>query len=190
MRHQEINAQRESQLSLQQGEGDKGGEVDKNREPRFIVDHNVGKLAKWLRIMGYDALLFRGADDGRLIDIALKEGRVILTKDTQLMRRRVITGGRLKAILVEDDNPEQQLRQVVRTLDLDYNFRPFSLCLECNRPLIPRTKEEVQDLVPPYVYRTQEQYMRCPACQRIYWRGTHWQAMTANLSRMMSSEGL
>ncbi len=179
-----------SSPSACQGEGDRGGEVHKSPEIRFIVDHNVGKLAKWLRIMGYDSLLFRGADDGKLIDIALREGRVILTKDTQLMKRRVITGGRLKAILIEDDNPEEQLRQVVKKLALDYNFRLFSLCLECNQPLIPRTREEVQGLVPPYVYRTQDQYMQCPTCPRIYWRGTHWQAMIKGLSRMINSEGL
>ncbi len=138
--------------------------------------------------MGYDSLLFRGNDDGQLIEIALREGRVVLTKDTQIMRRRVITSGKLKAILIEADDSELQLRQVVRRLALDYHFRPFSLCLECNQLLIPRVKEEVQDLVPPYVYRTQDKFMQCLACHRIYWRGTHWQAMSRNLSRMMKPE--
>ncbi|MCJ7828699.1 MAG: Mut7-C RNAse domain-containing protein, partial [Dehalococcoidia bacterium] len=68
-------------------------------EIKFIVDNNVGKLAKWLRIMGYDALLLSGEDDGRMVKVALAQNRVILTKDTQIMRRRLVTSGRLKAIL-------------------------------------------------------------------------------------------
>jgi len=69
--------------------------------PKFIVDHNVGKLAKWLRLMGYDALFFDGSDDSQLIRTALAEGRVILTRDTQIMKRGIVTSGRLKAILIE-----------------------------------------------------------------------------------------
>ena len=151
--------------------------------PRFIVDDNVGKLAKWLRIMGYDTLFFHSTDDAELISIALAQGRTILTKDSQLMRRRVITSGRLRAILIKADDIEDQLRQVMDTLGLDYDFRPFSLCLECNRPLLSRTREEVRDLVPAFVFQTQHQYMQCPACSRIYWRGTHWQRMSRELER-------
>ena len=150
---------------------------------RFIVDNNVGKLAKWLRIMGYDTLFFDGSDDSRMIAIALAEGRVILTRDTQIMRRRVVTNGRLKAILIQGDEPEQQIRQVIDTLNLDCRFMPFAICLECNQPLLERSREQVKDLVPPYVFQTQSQYMECPACHRIYWRGTHWQAMTKKLEK-------
>jgi len=153
---------------------------------KFIVDNNVGKLAKWLRIMGYDTLFFNGREDSRLIATALAEGRVILTRDTQIMRRRVVTGGQLKAILIKGDEPEQQMHQVIDTLNLDCHFRPFALCLECNQPLLERSKQQVRDLVPPYVFQTQSQYMECPACHRIYWRGTHWQAMTKKLEKFMT----
>ena len=77
---------------------------------KFIVDSNVGKLAKWLRMMGYDTFFFNGTDDSHLIAIALAEERIILTKDTQIMKRRVVTSGRLKAILIQDDKPEFQMR--------------------------------------------------------------------------------
>ncbi len=150
---------------------------------KFIVDNNVGKLTKWLRIMGYDALFFDGKNDSRMVAIALAEGRVILTKDTQIMKRRVVTSGQLKAILIKNDEPEQQMHQVIDTLNLDCQFRPFALCLECNQPLLERSREQVKDLVPPYVFQTQSQYMECPACHRIYWRGTHWQAMTRKLDK-------
>ncbi len=152
---------------------------------KFIVDNNVGKLAKWLRIMGYDTLFFDGSDDSGMIATALAEGRVILTRDTQIMRRRVITNGQLKAILIKGDDPEPQMYQVINTLNLDCQFRPFAICLECNQPLLERSKQQVKDLVPPYVFQTQSQYMECPACHRIYWRGTHWQAMTKKLESFM-----
>jgi uncharacterized protein with PIN domain len=145
------------------------------------VDINVGKLAKWLRIMGYDTLLFNGSDDSRMIAKALAESRVILTRDTQIMRRRVVTNGQLKAILIKSDEPEQQMHQVIETLKLDCQFRPFTICLECNQPLLERSKQEVEERVPPYVFQTQSQYMECPVCHRIYWRGTHWQAMMKRL---------
>jgi len=154
---------------------------------RFIVDHNVGKLAKWLRVMGYDTLFFNGSNDSRMIATALAERRVILTRDTQIMQRRVVTKGQLKAVLIKSDRPELQMHQVIETLNLDCQFRPFTICLECNQTLVVRSKEQVKDLVPPYVFRTQSQYMECPTCQRIYWRGTHWQAMTERLKQFMKS---
>ena len=150
---------------------------------KFIVDNNVGKLAKWLRMMGYDTLFFDGSDDSQMVATALKEDRVILTRDTQIMKRGVVTSGRLKAVLIQSDEPEQQMRQVVETLKLDCKFRPFAICLECNQPLEERGKQQVRDRVPPYVFRTQNQYVECPACHRIYWRGTHWQAMTERLEK-------
>ena len=152
---------------------------------KFIVDHNVGKLAKWLRIMGYDTLFFNGRNDANMIAIALAEGRAILTRDTQIMKRRVVTSGQLKAILIKSDEPEQQMQQVIATLNLDCQCKPFTICLECNEPLLERTKQQVKDLVLPYVFQTQSQYMECPACHRIYWRGTHWQAMTKKLEQYM-----
>jgi len=154
---------------------------------KFIVDNNVGKLAKWLRIMGYDTRFFNGSDDSHLVATALAEGRVVLTRDTQIMKRRVVTSGQLKAILIQSDEPERQMHQVIEALDLDCQFRPFSLCLECNQPLEERSKQQVKDLVPPYVFQTQSQYMQCPACHRIYWRGTHWQRMTEKLKKFMKS---
>ena len=152
---------------------------------KFIVDNNVGKLAKWLRMMGYDTLFFNGTNDSHMIATALAEGRVILTKDTQIMKRRVVTSGQLKAILIKGDEPDQQMHQVIDTLNLDCQFRPFAICLECNHPLLERSKQEVKDLVPPYVFQNQSQYMECPACHRIYWRGTHWQAMTKKQEKFM-----
>jgi len=153
-------------------------------EIKFIVDNNVGKLARWLRVIGYDTLLFKEKDGGKMIEIALNEGRVILTKDTQIIKRRLVTDGKLKAIIIKHDDPKAQLRETAKALNLNYYFKPFSLCLECNQMLMPRSKEEVQSSVPSRVFKTQEQYMECPSCHRIYWQGTHWQAMAKELRQL------
>jgi len=154
-------------------------------ERKFIVDHNVGKLVRWLRMMGYDTLFFDGSNDSEMVARAYAGGRVILTRDTEIMKRRVVTSGRLNAVLIKSDQPQQQMRQVIDTLNLDCQFKSFSLCLECNQPLAPKSKENVKALVPPYVFQTQSQYMQCPACHRIYWKGTHWEAMARRLNRFM-----
>ena len=153
-------------------------------EIRFIADSNAGKLARWLRMAGYDTLFFRDIEDIRLIEIALREGRVVLTRDTQLIKRRLATNGQLKILLLQDDNPKEQLCQVMKELRLDCSLRQFTRCLECNQSLISRSREEVKGLVPPYVFHTQTQYMQCPTCNRIYWRGTHWQRMKGELDRL------
>jgi uncharacterized protein with PIN domain len=150
-------------------------------EIKFVADNNVGKLARWLRLIGYDTILLRQKDDAQMIKIALSEDRVILTKDAEFMKRRLVTNGTLKTVHIEQDDPRLQVQEVVKTLGLDYHFKPFSLCLECNRALVARDKEQVKNLVPARVFETQTQYTQCPACNRIYWPGTHWQAMGKEL---------
>jgi uncharacterized protein with PIN domain len=150
-------------------------------DARFIVDINVGKLARWLRIIGYDTLLFNELDDGQMVKMALEDNRIILTRDTQFIKRRAITSGKIKALLIEGDYPEEQLQQVVTAFNLSYEHRPFSLCLECNRRLIDREKKDLKNIVPPYVYKTQDFFKECPECHRIYWQGTHWLAMNRKL---------
>jgi uncharacterized protein with PIN domain len=144
----------------------------------------VGKLARWLRMMGYDSLFFEGEDDAVMVRQALSEGRIILTRDTGIMERRVVKNGRLRALLLTSEDPAAQMRQLLGTLDLLAGARPFTLCLECSVPLVERRPEEVKERVPPYVYRTQTQYMECPKCRRVYWRGTHWEAMKRKLEEM------
>ena len=156
-------------------------------EITFIVDSNAGKLARWLRMMGYDTLFFSDIEDGHLVDMAMKEGRVVVTRDTQIAKRRVAANGSLRVILSRDDDPKQQLVQVLKDLNLDCRQMQFTRCLECNRRLVSRSKEEVKDLVPPYVFRTQTQYMQCPFCKRIYWQGTHWQRMKRDLEEITAN---
>jgi hypothetical protein len=152
--------------------------------PRFVVDLNAGKLAKWLRLIGYDTSLFDRRDDKYLINLALTENRIILTCDTQILQRRVVTVGKIEALLISSDNPLRQIQQVIREFHLDTSHNPFKICLECNQKLAPVSKEEVKDRVPPYVYQTREQFVECPECRRVYWQGTHWQAMLKKLAEL------
>jgi uncharacterized protein with PIN domain len=148
---------------------------------RFLADSNVGRLARWLRAYGYDAAYAAHVDDRQLIARALAEGRVLLTRDADLMHRRVITHGTLRALLLDSDRVAEQLRQVVAELGLS-SGRELTRCLECNAELEPRPKDRVSDRVPPYVRATQSRFSECPRCGRVYWPGTHWERMRARLA--------
>ncbi len=153
---------------------------------KFIVDHNVGKLARWLRMMGYDAILFHELDDGLMVKLALAQGRIIVTRDTGFMKRRAVTLHRVRALLVSGDDPEQQMRKVIGELNLDTRYKPFTRCLECNTILVPRDRNGVEGEVPPRVFERQDQYMECPVCRRLYWQGTHWEDMRRKLQEFES----
>jgi uncharacterized protein with PIN domain len=139
---------------------------------KFIADVMVGKLARWLRVMGVDVAYSNAYEDDEVLRIAEAEDRVILTRDVPLAARSV--AGR--SLLIDDDHYKQQVRQVVRTFDLK-DFKIFSRCLECNTLLEEVSKEEVFEKVPPYVYLTQERFAMCATCGRVYWRGTHTNEM-------------
>lgn len=150
-------------------------------DEKFVIDTNVGKLARWLRMMGYDVVLFTDLDDGLMVKMALAQERIIVTKDSEFMKRRAVTTGRVKAMLVCGDNPELQMHTVIRRLKLNTAYHPFTRCLECNAVLNNRQKTGIKKEVPPRVYEKQDQYMECPECCRIYWRGTHWEHMRKKL---------
>lgn len=153
-------------------------------EPRFVVDVNVGRLAKWLRVMGYDSLFVPDVDDAELLRIALQQDRTIVTRDRYILERRLVTAGRVEAVLVTSDDFRRQMQQLTRQLGLRTNG-VFSMCIECNAQLSEVNKAEVEDRVPPFVLRTQEKFHWCPRCDKLYWRGTHWRNMCAELAGFM-----
>lgn len=134
--------------------------------------------------MGYDALFFDGSEDSDLISTALKEDRVILTRDTHIMEWGVVARGRVKAVLIRNDQSERQVRQVVSELKLETVIKPFTICLGCNQPLHTVEKADIEQRVPPYVFETQDQFVECPKCHRVYWRGTHWRNMLKKLESL------
>ncbi len=138
---------------------------------KFLADAMLGRLAKWLRILGYDTVYFSQIEDSDLVRIARAEGRTLLTRDRELARRKG-----LRCLLIESDRFEEQMRQLLRDLDLDVDISS-SRCARCNTVLRPVSKEEVEERVPPYVLRRHEHFSLCPRCDKVYWRGTHWQRM-------------
>jgi len=149
--------------------------------PTFIVDINVGKLARWLRALGYDTVFINPIDDDELIEIALRENRIILTKDSGIMRRRVVTSGRVTAVHIKHTDWREQLSQVIHTFKLR-NHAPFTRCVKCNSLLECCPHDKAAAEVPAFVLRTQEEFFSCPGCRRIYWRGSHWQRMKRALN--------
>lgn len=150
---------------------------------RFLADCNVGRLARWLRVLGYDAAFESRLADPQVVARALAEDRVLLTRDVDMMRRRVIRGGTVRAILLTDDRVEEQVRQVVRELGLVPD-RVLSRCLGCNVELEPRAMAAVVERLPPHVRRTQRRFSQCPTCERVYWPGTHWERMRQRIGAL------
>lgn len=133
----------------------------------------VGRLAKYLRMAGYDVAYYNDADDDLILDIAVREDRVVLTRDTMMLKRKQFSNGILGSVLIADDNLDEQLLQVCSALGLELE-PDLVICLECNSLLEDVDREDLQGKVPPYVYRTQENFKYCANCGRYYWRGTHY----------------
>jgi uncharacterized protein with PIN domain len=143
---------------------------------KFIADVMVGKLARWLRILGFDVAYSNKFEDDELLRIAELENRVILTRDRGLASRRT----NARCLLIANDDYREQVRQVIAEFNLEH-FDIFSRCLECNTQLQQVDKEDVFERIPPFVYLTQERFAMCPLCGRVYWHGTHAAEMIKHL---------
>ena len=140
---------------------------------KFIADIMVGKLAKYLRMAGYDVLYENTATDDEIMKIALKTGRTVLTRDSLMITRKEFVKGMIKYLLIRDDKLKKQLEQVQS--EFNFSLKPNLIrCVECNYRLAEVKKEDVKNKVPPYVYKTQQNFMYCKKCDKYYWRGTHY----------------
>jgi uncharacterized protein with PIN domain len=141
--------------------------------PRFAADAMLGKLARWLRLLGFDTVYEPDIADEALVRRALNEGRIILTRD-----RGLPEAWRVSAIhLVSAERPLAQVREVAGEFDLVRRARLLTRCSRCNTLLIPATREEARDRVPPRVLASAQQLHRCPGCGRFYWTGSHVKRM-------------
>jgi uncharacterized protein with PIN domain len=139
------------------------------REPRFAADAHLGRLARHLRLLGFDTAYDRHWDDAHLAATAAAEGRIILTRDVGLLKRNTVTHG----LFVRAQQPRAQLLEVVRRLQLVSQFRPFARCLACNGALVEVSKDDVAAQIPERVSHSHDQFVRCTRCARVYWSGTH-----------------
>jgi hypothetical protein len=139
------------------------------RVTRFVLDGHLGKLARALRLLGFDAAYRRDVRDRELIDRSLAEARIILTRDRGLLKARVVTHG----VWIRSADPRRQLEQVLDRFDLRASARPFSRCTVCNGVLAGVLPGEVAGEVPPRVKERAREYFRCLDCRKVYWKGTH-----------------
>jgi hypothetical protein len=154
---------------------------------KFLADSSLGRLSKWLRILGYDTVYCRGDADRIFLRKAEKEGRAVLTRRKDVLARQhpgIV-------LFVESDRVEGQLVEVLGKLGLKSDPENlFTLCLRCNESLKEAKPEEVRPLVPDYVFRTQSEFRVCPKCRGVYWPGTHRERALAVLQRVLhSAEG-
>ena len=152
------------------------------RVTRFIADAHLGGLARLLRLTGFDTLYDNHYDDAEIVAIAVREGRIVLTRDRELLKRRELTHG----CFVHALKPEQQATEIFPRLDLARSARPFSLCLECNAPLRPIDKADVAHRLPADVRARHVRFSTCDQCQRVFWEGSHWQRMQAIVTRLLA----
>ncbi len=137
---------------------------------RFVADCMLGTLAKWLIILGHDVAYFPRIEDADLVALAVRERRTILTRDRRLVQRRAARNH----VLIASQDLREQIHQVLEERGLRIRRNGlFRRCVRCNRPTRPVPRAAVRAAVPPYVYRTQRRFRRCPRCGRIYWKATH-----------------
>ena len=150
---------------------------------RFVADRMLGKLAKWLRVLGFDVVYLRQAADEEIVE-RLREGRIFLTRGRRAGPWRQSD----KVFVVHANEPKKQLREVVQGLRLDMiDAELFSRCLSCNCLLDTVNREEVRAEVPDYIYQTQSQFHRCCDCGKIYWPGSHSEKMRQQLEEILAN---
>jgi uncharacterized protein with PIN domain len=151
-------------------------------DPRFVIDGHLGRLAAYLRMLGFDCWYEPSAGDEQLASIAAAQKRLVLTRDAGLLKRRQVERG----YYVRSDNPHRQLRELANRFALFSRFAPFTRCMACNTPLRCVAKSEVMDLLPPHTRATKDEFSRCPNCGKIYWRGSHHARMLGWIEELKS----
>ena len=150
------------------------------RDPRFVADGHLGKLARHLRMAGFDTLWLNDSHDDEIVRISNADNRTILTRDKGMLRRSDVDRG----YFVRATESEAQLAEVVRALQLETLLAPFTRCRECNTPLENVERDAVVDRLPDKVRGFYDRFKRCAGCGRVYWEGTHYRRMRAILDRV------
>ena len=148
--------------------------------PCFAAEKTLGRLTKWLRLLGFDTLYESDLTAKKFID-ALENDRILLTR-TQRIRNRFASR---KMIFVESDHLDQQLKQVISELGLKADqTRPFSRCLQCNVPIVAVSKNVLWGRVPDFIFETHDHFNQCPQCNRVYWSGSHTRRSLAKIQQL------
>ena len=154
------------------------------RKTRFVLDTHLGRLAAYLRMMGFDTLYRNDYDDPELARISVEEHRILLTCDRQLLMRRQITHG----YFVRSRQSQQQLLEVLIRFDLFNNLQPFTRCMDCNGTIQPVNKQLVEAALPPDAKKYYKEFFQCDACSKIYWKGSHYQKMKKLIEKIQQGQ--
>ena len=150
-----------------------GSDQEPLREPRFVIDSNLGQLARYLRLLGFDVIYRNDFTDRQVAQVADRERRIVLTRDRALLQHKIITHG----YFVRADKPREQVREILTRLDLYGALRPFTRCLRCNGELETVDKEAVLDRLEPKTRKYYHRFRRCRECGQVYWKGSHFNRM-------------
>lgn len=149
---------------------------------KFIVDCMLGKLAKWLKILGFDTLYFSKIEDSELLTLAKKEVRTLLSRDNALLQK----SRSIPTLFIKSEDWKSQLKQVLDDFKLWQEVRPYSRCIECNFELKDLSKRRAKNLVTPFVYERAKSFALCPCCGRVFWKGTHQQDMEHKIKEILT----
>ncbi|HEX7034718.1 MAG TPA: Mut7-C RNAse domain-containing protein, partial [Pseudomonadales bacterium] len=152
------------------------------RRSRFVVDVNLGKLARWLRLLGFDTLYRNDYADAEVVRIAAEEGRIVLTRDRRLLHHAAVTHG----YWVRAVESQAQVAEVLRRFQLEGAVAPFRRCLGCNGLIHPVAKEAVQGRLEPKTRRYYDEFHQCEGCGKVYWRGPHYARLENMVSRLLA----
>jgi len=143
------------------------------RNPMFVADVHLGRLARYLRMMGFDVVYKNNFNDEEIIHFSLTEKRAILTKDRGILKRNEVTHG----YWVRSAKVEEQVKEILERFHLQKVIKEFTRCIECNELLMNIDKEKIMDDLPIKVAQLQNEFHKCPSCKKIYWKGTHYNRM-------------
>jgi uncharacterized protein len=153
------------------------------RDTKFILDVHLGKLAKYLRLCGFDTLYRTDFDDREIIDLSLKEKRIILTHDIGLLKNNLVTHG----YWIRSQFHYEQLSEVLLRFDLVNQIIPFTRCMECNGLLTEVAKADILDRLLPHTREIFEKFLKCSGCNRIYWEGSHYEKMRKYIDNIIKN---
>jgi uncharacterized protein with PIN domain len=155
-----------------------------NGEVSFVVDNHLGKLAAYLRMLGFDAIYRNDFEDKQLAQIASQDNRILLTRDRRLLMRSVVQYG----YWVRATEPRKQISEILRRYDLIGNIHPFQRCLRCNGQLEPVAKSQILDRLEPLTKKYYDEFKICQSCGQIYWKGSHFQRMQKFIEQILQEK--
>jgi uncharacterized protein with PIN domain len=154
------------------------------RITRFILDVHLGKLVRYLRMLGFDSMYRNDYDDPEIVALSKKEKRIILTRDVILLKNNDVTHG----LWIRSQKPSEQVKEVIRRLDLHQQIKPFDRCMECNGRILKIEKKEILDQIEPGTKANFDTFYRCRECHKVYWNGSHFEKMQVVINNLKTAE--